>query len=61
MEIDYAAAVTALQKRLARLQRKYVCGGWIPGLPSWLLRNPAAIVVIRMAGIDTFRRRSGLA
>lgn len=51
-DIDYAAPVTELQRRVARLERSYVVAGWILGLPWWLLWIPMAMMLLTMAGID---------
>ena len=52
LEVDYAAPVVTLQKRIARLDRSYVRSGWILGLPWWLLWIPFALVLLERFGID---------
>ncbi len=54
-EIDYAAPVITLQKRIASLERSYVLSGWILGLPWWLLWIPVGVVIASFLGIDISR------
>ena len=52
LDIDYAAPVVTLQKRIAKLDKSYVRSGWILGLPWWLLWIPFGIVLLSKIGVD---------
>lgn len=48
--IDYTAPVLAIQRQLARLQRTYVIGGMVAGLPWWLLWMPVLMLLAGAGG-----------
>jgi hypothetical protein len=52
LDIDYAAPVVELQRRIAQLERSYITSGWILGLPWWLLWIPVSLVLLEQVGID---------
>lgn len=54
-EIDFSAPVTALQRRVARLEHTYVRSNWILGLPWWVLWIPVALMALEFFGIDISR------
>lgn len=58
-KLDYSAPVLDIQKQLLRIERAYVRGGWLVGLPWWLLWIPYSLGLAGLAGLDLFTMAQG--
>ncbi len=58
-KLDYSAPVLDIQKQILRIERAYVTGSWLSGLPWWLMWIPYSLGLASLAGIDLFGEAKG--
>ena len=59
-DVDYAAPVLDIQKKLLRARTLYIRSGMVAGLPWWFLWVPLLMVLAGLGGNDLYAKAPGL-